>query len=63
MRMLQVPRGKGGMGQKSIWYAISEKGESFVPKVIKYIDEFETRNDELGYDEILDEFYIIKVVL
>ena len=57
MRMLQVPRGKGGMGQKSIWYAISEKGESFVPKVIKYIDEFETRNDELGYgyDEILDE--------
>ena len=57
MRMLQVPRGKGGMGQKSIWYAISEKGESFVPKVIKYIDEVETRNDELGYgyDEILDE--------
>ena len=41
-RMLQVPHGKGGMGQKSIWYAKSEIGENFVPRVIKYIKRKES---------------------
>ncbi len=34
-RTVQVPRGKGGMGQKNIWYA--ENNPDYVKKVLKYV--------------------------
>lgn len=34
-RTVQVPRGKGGMGQRNIWYA--EKNADYVEEVLKYV--------------------------
>ena len=56
-RAKKVGKGKG-FGQSNVWYADAEIArKQVVPKVIKYIEEFENRNTELGYgyDEILDE--------
>lgn len=35
-RVLQIPRGKNGMGQRNIWY--SDNNPEFIQKVFKYID-------------------------
>ncbi len=56
-RVSQVGAGKG-FGQSNVWYANAEIAQKeVVPKVIKYIEEFENRDTELedGYGEISDE--------
>lgn len=59
-RASKVGKGKG-FGQSNIWYANEEIAQKeVVPQVIKYIEEFETKNTELvdGYDETLDELLL-----
>lgn len=56
-RASQVGVGRG-FGRSNIWYANAEIAQKeVVPKVIKYIEQFETGNQELtnGYDDLSDE--------
>ena len=43
-RTVQVPRGKGGMGQRNIWYA--QNNPDYVKRILKYIETGVFNNDD-----------------